>query len=217
MEGKNTWNHLPCQTVHATGSNTGCCMSHPEWPHKKAYPTEQMEEPTLVAFQPYTWTLNSCLSKRLARHKITSIYVLPKNSSSFHYPMKDDLGLKCLGSYSICPCKCRQVYSGQIGQSIMTGATEHNRRIQLGQPAMSAATEQRSKHNHCIQLHSSTCKSTSMERVSELQLQPNNMNRKDGLIFNRSCKLLIHCHLRQYSRTIFPMVAMLVVPSRTTS
>jgi len=108
IEGKNTWSHVPCQTVHTTGSNIGCCKPHPEWPRNKAYPTVQMEEPTLFAFQPYIKTLNICLSKRLARHKITSVYMLPKNI------------------YSIHPRKCGQVYSGQIGQSIKTGVTDHN-------------------------------------------------------------------------------------------
>jgi hypothetical protein len=153
----------------------------------------------------------------MARNKITSVYMLPMNISSFHHPMKDDLELKCLGLYSIHPHKCGQVYSGQISRSIKTGVTEHNRSIQLGHPAKSAAAEHRSRHNHYIQLHSSTWKSTSMDRVIELQLQPNNMNRKDGLIFSRSCKPLIHCLLRQYSRTILLMVDMLLVLSRTAS
>jgi hypothetical protein len=67
--------------------------------------------------------------------------MLPMNISSFHHPMKDDLGLKCLGLYSICPPKCVQVYSGQISQSIKTGVTEHNRHIQLEQPGKPAAAE----------------------------------------------------------------------------
>jgi hypothetical protein len=120
--------------------------------------------------------LNS-LSRRLARHKITSVYVLPTNISSCYHPMKDDLELKCLGLDSICPHKC-----GQISESIKTGVTEYNRRIQLGQPAKSAAAQHRSKHNHYIQLHSSTWKSTSMDGVIELQFQPSNMNRKDSRI-----------------------------------
>jgi hypothetical protein len=64
--------------------------------------------------------------------------------------MKDDLRWKNLGLYSI-PHKC-----GQISQSIKTNVTEHNQRIQLGQPEKAAVAENGFKHNHHIQLHSST-------------------------------------------------------------
>jgi hypothetical protein len=56
-----------------------------------------------------------------------------------------------------------------------------------------------------------------MGMVIELELHRSNMSRKDGLTFSRSCKPLIHCLLRQHSRTPPQMVDMLTVPSKTTS
>ena len=59
MEGKNTWSHLPFQTdcipqaVTLAAAQHQHCISHPEWPSNKAYPSAQMEETTLVAFRPY--------------------------------------------------------------------------------------------------------------------------------------------------------------------
>jgi hypothetical protein len=50
--------------------------------------------------------------KQMARHKTTSVYILPKNISTFHHPMKDELGLKSLGLYTI-PHTRVQVYSAR--------------------------------------------------------------------------------------------------------
>jgi len=175
MEGKNTWSHLLCQTVHTTGSDISCCKA----PVLRAPPwvAPQQSLPHCANGGPNFGCLPAiylnCLSKWLARHKTTRVYMLPTNISSFHHPMEEDSELRCLGLDSICPHKCGQVCSDQISQSIKTGVTEHNRRIQLGQPEESAAAGHRSKHNHYIHLHSSTWKTTSMDRVIELQLQPN--------------------------------------------
>jgi len=41
------------QAATSAAAKHQCCVPHPEWPRNKAYPTVQMEDPTLVAFQPY--------------------------------------------------------------------------------------------------------------------------------------------------------------------
>jgi hypothetical protein len=64
-------------------------------------------------------------------------------------PMKDDLGLKTAGVYSI-PCTCGQVFIGQIGHSIDTSIEEHHRHILLALPDKSAITEHSINRGHYI-------------------------------------------------------------------
>jgi hypothetical protein len=144
MEGKNTWSCLPCQTVHTAGSNISCCIAPmlcaPPWVAPQQSLPHCANGGTNFGSLPAIY-LHS-LSKWLARHKITSVYMLPTNISSFHHPMKDNLEMKCFGLDSIRPHKCNQVCSDQISQSIKTGITEHNRSIQLGQPEVSSSWAQ---------------------------------------------------------------------------
>jgi len=49
----------------------------------------------------------------------------PRKISSFHRPVKDDLGLGTTGVYSI-NCECGQVYIGQTGRSIQTRIKEQH-------------------------------------------------------------------------------------------
>ena len=57
--------------------------------------------------------------------------------SSYFPPVKDAVGLRTSGVYSI-PCECGRVYIGQSGQSIQLRIKEHDRHIRLEQPDKSA-------------------------------------------------------------------------------
>jgi hypothetical protein len=98
---------------------------------------------------PYVQTMYGHLSRMLAKHNINGVGLLPRKISSFLHPVKDDLGLRTPGVYSI-PCECGQVYIRQTGQSIETRINEHNRHIRLGHPDILAVVEQRINHDHLI-------------------------------------------------------------------
>jgi len=53
------------------------------------------------------------------RHNIKTVSLLPREVAICLCPVKDDLGLKAAGIYSI-PCKYGKVYIGQTGCSIET-------------------------------------------------------------------------------------------------
>jgi hypothetical protein len=83
----------------------------------------------------------NCISRVLAWHNIKSVGVPPRKLSGFLRPVKDDLGLRTPGVYSI-PCECGQVYIGQMGRSVDTRLKEHQRHIHLEHPDKSAMAEQ---------------------------------------------------------------------------
>jgi len=60
--------------------------------------------------------------------------LLPRKISNFVCPVKENLGLRTPGVYSV-PCKCGQVYIGKTCRSIKTRIKEHHWYIQLGQPS----------------------------------------------------------------------------------
>jgi hypothetical protein len=112
--------------------------------------------------------------------------------------VKDDLGLKTPGVYSI-PCECGQVYIGQTGRSINTRIKEHHRYIRLAHPDKSAVAEHRISQGHLFQLQNTKIVTTLsrymdglIKEAIEIELHPNNMNREDGLSLSRSWKPLIH-------------------------
>jgi hypothetical protein len=134
----------------------------------------------------------------LSRHNIKSVGLPLRKISSFLRPLKDDLGLKTPGVYSI-PCECGQVYIGQTGRSIDTRIKEHHWHIRLAHPDKSAVAEHGISRGHRIQLQDTMILSTRsryMDRLTkeaiEIELHPNNLNREDGLSFSRSWKPLIH-------------------------
>jgi hypothetical protein len=111
--------------------------------------------------------------------------------------VKDDLGLKTPGVYSV-PCECGQVYTRKTGRSIETRVKEHQCHICLQHPDESAVAEHSINLDHRIQLQDTTILSTKsryMERMireaNEIELRPNNMNREDGLRLSRSWKPFI--------------------------
>ena len=67
----------------------------------------------------YVQTTYGRLSRMLAKHNIKCDGLPPRKISRLFRPVKDDVGLRTLGVYSI-PCECGQVYIGQSGQSIET-------------------------------------------------------------------------------------------------
>jgi hypothetical protein len=98
--------------------------------------------------------------------------------------VKDDLGLK--------------VYISQTGCSIETRIKEHQRHTCLGHPDKSTVAEHSIILSHSIKFQNNTIlsnKSRYMDRMireaTEIELHPNNMNRKDGLHLSRSWKPLI--------------------------
>jgi hypothetical protein len=87
-------------------------------------------KPDSVAFLPYVGSMFNRISRVLARHNIKSVGLPPRKITSFLRPVKDDLGLRTPGVYSI-PCECGQVYIGQTGSSVDTRLKEYQRHIRL--------------------------------------------------------------------------------------
>jgi hypothetical protein len=96
------------------------------------------EKPTSVTLLPYVRTAYIQLSRMPAKHNTKSDGLLPRKISSLH-PVKNDLGMRTPGVYSI-PCKCSQAYNGQSGRSIQTRMKEHHVHMWLGHPDKLAVT-----------------------------------------------------------------------------
>jgi len=73
------------------------------------------QKPTSVTVIPYVQVTYSQLNRMFAKHNIRCVGLPPSKISSLHL-VKEDLGLRTLGVYSI-PWKCGQVYIGRTGQS----------------------------------------------------------------------------------------------------
>jgi hypothetical protein len=76
----------------------------------------------------------------LTKHNIKSIPLPPKKISNYLPPVKDVVGLKTPGIYSI-PGECEKVYIGQSGRSIQIRIKERERHIRLAQTEKSAVAE----------------------------------------------------------------------------
>jgi hypothetical protein len=63
--------------------------------------------------------------------------------------VKDDLGLKVPGVYSVL-CECREVYVGQTGRSIDVKCKEHMRHVCLNQLEKSVVAEQSINTGHHV-------------------------------------------------------------------
>jgi hypothetical protein len=85
--------------------------------------------------------------------------LLPRKIPNFLRSVKDDLGLKMLGVYSI-PCECSQVCIGQTGRSIDTRLKERQRHVRLEHPDKSAVAKHRTNLGHPNQLHDPAILST---------------------------------------------------------
>jgi hypothetical protein len=152
------------------------------------------DKPVSTALLPYFHTTYNRLSRLLSRHNIKSVALPPKKISSFLCTVKDDMGLKTPGVYSV-PCERGLVYIGQMGRSIEIRIKEHQWNIRLLQLDKSALAEHGFNHNHKILLQDVQILSTKsgyldrliMEAI-EVNLHPNNINREDELILSESWK-----------------------------
>jgi hypothetical protein len=109
------------------------------------------DKPTLAAYIPYTQTTYGRLIRMMAKHNIKSVALPPRKIFSYFPPVKDTLGLRTPGIYSI-PCECGRVYIGQSGRSIQLRINEHDRHIRLAQPDKSAIAEHSISRDHIIKL-----------------------------------------------------------------
>jgi hypothetical protein len=119
------------------------------------------KKPDSVAFLPYIRLIFNRTSSVLSRHNIKSVGLPPKKISSFLRSVKDDLGLKTMGVYSIC-CEYSQIYIGQMGCSIDTRLKEHQQHIK------SAVMEHNINFRHRIHIHHTAILSTEpryMDRI----------------------------------------------------
>jgi hypothetical protein len=90
----------------------------------------------LVALLAHVQTTYRWLSRMLAKHNTQCSSLLPRKISSLLHPVKDNLGLRTLGVYSI-SCQCGQVYIQHTDISIETRIKEHHRDIWFGYPDIS--------------------------------------------------------------------------------
>jgi hypothetical protein len=133
------------------------------------------------------------ISRVLSRH-ITSVGRPLRNTSSFLRSVKDHLGLKTTGVYSI-SCEYGQVYIGQTGRSSDTRLKEHQRHVRLEHPDKSAVAEHSINLGHDIHLYDTAILSTKPGHVDrivreaiEIGLHNNNVNREDGFCLSKSWK-----------------------------
>ena len=109
------------------------------------------DKPVSTAYIPYTQTTYGRLSRMPAKHNIKSVILPPRKRFNYLPTVKDAMGLRTPGIYSI-PCECSRVYIGQSGRSIQLQIKEHNRHTRLAQPNKSAVAEHSVNHDHIIKL-----------------------------------------------------------------
>jgi len=149
------------------------------------------DKPISVALLPHVQATYDRLSSMFAKH-IESVGLKSRKISSFLRPVKDDLGLRTLVGI---PCECGQVYIGQTGRSMESKIKEHHRHIRLAHPEKSAVAERSFKQDRLKNFQDIRILSVVPEYVNrriteatELELNLNNMKKKDGLTCRGSSK-----------------------------
>lgn len=137
------------------------------------------EKPTIVALPPHVQKAFNHINRIPSRH-----------SQDFQPPssVKDDMGLKTMDVIKH-PLWIWLHLDWTDVRSVSNRVKDYWH-VQLGHPDKSPARQQRFNHHHHIQMHDTKILSTKLHymdqiirNVSETELQSNNMNREDGLIF----------------------------------
>jgi hypothetical protein len=105
------------------------------------------DKPVSTALLPYIHAMYNCLRCLLSRHNIKSGALPPKKICGFLWLVKDAIGFKTPGVYSM-PCKCARVYNGQTGRSTDIRIKKHEHNIRLLQLDKSALVEHGFSHDH---------------------------------------------------------------------
>jgi hypothetical protein len=87
----------------------------------------------------------------LTKYNIKIVAITHRKIASYLPPVKDGIGLKTTGFYSIA-CECWTVCVGQSGRSIDLRIKEHERHIRLVHADKSAVAEHSLEHDYTIKL-----------------------------------------------------------------
>jgi hypothetical protein len=141
-----------------------------------------------MASLPFVASIFNCINRVLVRHNIETVDFLPRKVTSFLQPVKDDLGLKTAGIYSI-PCECGKVNIGQTGHSIEVRIKEHHWHIRLYHPDKSAVTKHSINLGHRIQFHYTRILATKtghMELFIREATEMSSVNREEGFFLRKA-------------------------------